>query len=83
MSFWLDFTSAVFFAVVAHSCVLLAGWATPSDVGLALTYVMYLIGLVQWCTRQFAEIENMTTSVERILAYSKDPPESDVFGHGS
>jgi ATP-binding cassette subfamily C (CFTR/MRP) protein 4 len=40
-----------------------------------LSYVVYLIGLVQWCTRQLAEVENMMTSVERIMTYAHLPSE--------
>jgi len=30
-------------------------------IGLALSYVMQLAGLFQWCTRQSVEVENLST----------------------
>jgi len=34
----------------------------PGTAGLALSYVMQLAGLFQWCTRQSVEVENLSTS---------------------
>ncbi|XP_023251373.1 multidrug resistance-associated protein 4-like isoform X1 [Seriola lalandi dorsalis] len=37
------------------------------EVGLVLTYAVTLIGNFQWSVRQSAEVENMMTSVERVV----------------
>uniref|UniRef100_A0A8C4IMQ3 ATP binding cassette subfamily C member 4 (PEL blood group) n=1 Tax=Dicentrarchus labrax TaxID=13489 RepID=A0A8C4IMQ3_DICLA len=43
----------------------------PGAVGLALSYAVTLTGMFQWGVRQSAEIENMMTSVERVVEYAE------------
>ena len=41
------------------------------DVGLAISSCITLTGMLQWGVRQSAEVENLMTSVERIMEYSR------------
>ncbi|KAL7564370.1 hypothetical protein ACA910_001519 [Epithemia clementina (nom. ined.)] len=64
------FTSIVsFLAVVVQS----GGWfdVDPAILGLALSMLIYLSGIFQWCIRQSAEAVNQMVSVERILEFGK------------
>ncbi|XP_057668383.1 ATP-binding cassette sub-family C member 4-like isoform X2 [Diorhabda carinulata] len=45
------------------------------DIGLAITQAISLNGIVQYGIKQWAEIENKMTSVERILEYSETEKE--------
>jgi hypothetical protein len=44
-------------------------------VGLALSHVLQLTGMLQWWVRQTTEVENNMTSVERLVEYSQLPQE--------
>ncbi|RKP21464.1 P-loop containing nucleoside triphosphate hydrolase protein [Rozella allomycis CSF55] len=72
----LDLLSSLFFTVSVIVCVLIKDKIDPGLVGLGLAYVMQLISLVQWCTRQLAEVENLMTCIERMLVYTKLPQEN-------
>ncbi|XP_055319307.1 ATP-binding cassette subfamily C member 4-like [Sitodiplosis mosellana] len=49
--------------------------ASSEMVGLALTQVLTLTGMLQWGVRQSAEVSNLMTSVERVLEYRDLEPE--------
>lgn len=56
----------------------------PEILGLALTHVIQLTGMLQWWVRQTAEVENNMTSVERMLDYGEleQEPASAAKGGG-
>ncbi|KAJ8350063.1 hypothetical protein SKAU_G00251930, partial [Synaphobranchus kaupii] len=67
----LDAICAVFVSVTAFGCLLLRDDLEAGAVGLALSYAVTLMGMFQWGVRQSAEVENMMTSVERVVEYTE------------
>ncbi|KAJ3154317.1 Multidrug resistance-associated protein 4 [Geranomyces variabilis] len=77
LGFRLDVGSAGFLFIVAIASVGLRNslGLRPGVIGLLLSYVLQLTGLLQWAVRQSAEVENYMVSVERVLEYTTLPPE--------
>lgn len=67
----LDGMCSVFVTITAFGCLLLKDTMNAGDVGLALSYAVTLMGMFQWGVRQSAEVENMMTSVERVVEYTE------------
>ena len=67
-------TVATFTAVVAHQ----QRWidVEPGILGLAISMLIQLAGLFQWCIRQSAEVVNLMVAVERVLAFRDLPSEA-------
>lgn len=58
----LDIMCLVLLALTAFISGALRTSVAPGTAGLALSYVMQLAGLFQWCTRQSVEVENLSTN---------------------
>ncbi|XP_029968450.1 multidrug resistance-associated protein 4-like [Salarias fasciatus] len=67
----LDGICSVFVTIISFGCVYLRDGLEPGAVGLALSYALTLTGMFQWGVRQSAEVENMMTSVERVVEYAE------------
>ncbi|XP_032413049.1 ATP-binding cassette sub-family C member 4 [Xiphophorus hellerii] len=67
----LDGMCAVFVTITTFGCLLLRDQLDAGSVGLALSYAVTLMGMFQWGVRQSAEVENMMTSVERVMEYTE------------
>ncbi|XP_028288222.1 ATP-binding cassette sub-family C member 4 [Parambassis ranga] len=67
----LDGICSIFVIVTAFGCLLLRDQLDAGSVGLALSYSVTLMGMFQWGVRQSAEVENMMTSVERVVEYTE------------
>jgi ATP-binding cassette subfamily C (CFTR/MRP) protein 4 len=69
-------TVASFAAVVVHQ----QAWMDidPAILGLAISMLIQLSGLFQWCIRQSAEVVNMMVAVERVLGYRDLPSEAEL-----
>ncbi|XP_036396882.1 multidrug resistance-associated protein 4 [Megalops cyprinoides] len=67
----LDGICSIFVAITAFGSLLLRNDLEAGAVGLALSYAVTLMGMFQWGVRQSAEVENMMTSVERVVEYTE------------
>ncbi|RDW92432.1 hypothetical protein BP5796_01826 [Coleophoma crateriformis] len=53
----------------------------PSTAGTILTYMLQVIGMVQFMIKQLAEVENSMNSTERVYNYGSElPQEANVIG---
>ncbi|KAJ8918454.1 hypothetical protein NQ315_008151 [Exocentrus adspersus] len=75
--FWLDLHCVIYTALVTVSILFIESETFGGSVGLALTQSTGLMGMFQWGMRQWSELENQMTSVERIQQYIEIDPEKD------
>lgn len=73
--FWLDMMCAVYTALIVYSFIIIDSSQFAGNVGLAITQAFGLTGILQWGIRNWAEVENLMTSVERVLEYQTAEPE--------
>ncbi|XP_061829600.2 ATP-binding cassette sub-family C member 4 [Nerophis lumbriciformis] len=66
----LDGLCSIFVTVTTFGCLLLRDQLDAGSVGLALSYAITLMGMFQWGVRQSTEVENLMTSVERVVDYT-------------
>ncbi|CAG9771150.1 unnamed protein product [Ceutorhynchus assimilis] len=74
----MDFAGAMFIVFIILVLLFADTKISVGDVGLALTQVMMLTGYLQWAVRQWADLENCMTSVERVLEYTEIQHEEDT-----
>ncbi|XP_026869463.2 multidrug resistance-associated protein 4 isoform X2 [Electrophorus electricus] len=67
----LDGMCSVFVTIMSFGCLLMRNDLEAGAVGLALSYAIALMGTFQWGVRQSAEVENLMTSVERVVEYTE------------
>ncbi|GLV41617.1 uncharacterized protein CBL_06846 [Carabus blaptoides fortunei] len=77
-AFYLDLVCVFYIAIVTLSFLVLGNEKFGGNVGLAITQVMGLMGMLQWGVRQSSELENQMISVERIVEYSNLENERDT-----
>lgn len=80
--FSLDVFCFVFTSLVIFSFLLLQQSFSGGEVGLAITQVMAMTGMIQWGMRQNAEVANQMMSVERVLEYTQIVPEPNLRDRG-
>ncbi|XP_056643788.1 probable multidrug resistance-associated protein lethal(2)03659 isoform X1 [Diorhabda sublineata] len=68
--FWLDFICVIYIALVIVALLFIKSEQFAGNMGLALTQAMTLTGTFQWGMRQWSELENQMTSVERVQEYA-------------
>lgn len=82
-AFYLDLVCVVYISTVTMSFLVIGNEKYGGNVGLAITQVMGLMGILQWGIRQSSELENQMISVERIVEYSnleQERPPEQPFG---
>ncbi|XP_047432400.1 ATP-binding cassette sub-family C member 4-like [Mugil cephalus] len=77
----LDSICSMFVTLTTFGCILLRDGLEAGQVGLVLTYAVTLVGNFQWTVRQSAEVENMMTSVERVVEYAELESEASWETH--
>ncbi|XP_011877734.1 PREDICTED: multidrug resistance-associated protein 4-like [Vollenhovia emeryi] len=81
--FFLDMFCFLFTSLVTFSFLLLKQSFTGGEVGLAITQVMAMTGIIQWGMRQSAEVANQMMAVERVLEYVQLPEEPNLRDRGA
>lgn len=76
-SFLFFVTSIYFFTLIEILKTLRIVDASGGSVGLAITQALSMSEILQWGMRQWCEVENQMTSVERILEYTTIESEED------
>ncbi|XP_066255316.1 probable multidrug resistance-associated protein lethal(2)03659 isoform X2 [Euwallacea similis] len=74
---WLDMHCVMYVALVTISFLFLRTEIYGGSVGLAITQALTLTGMFQWGMRQWSELENRMTCVERVKEYADLVPETD------
>ncbi|XP_030756720.1 probable multidrug resistance-associated protein lethal(2)03659 [Sitophilus oryzae] len=70
-AFWLDTIAVTCIGVATFTLIYFNKVLYGGDIGLIITQYMGLMGSLQWGMRQWSELENQMTSVERVLEYTK------------
>ena len=78
LGFRLDCLAFSLLLIVTPICVTLSSQVGLNGglIGLVLSYLLENIGLVQWCVRQSAEVENQMVAAERMQEYIQLTPEA-------
>ncbi|XP_049853049.1 ATP-binding cassette sub-family C member 4-like [Schistocerca gregaria] len=77
LGIWLDLLSSIFATIVTFSFFLLSeGSFGGSGVGLAISQSLVLTSMLQHGILQMTEVVSQITSVERVLEYTRIPPEA-------
>ncbi|EFA03656.1 probable multidrug resistance-associated protein lethal(2)03659 [Tribolium castaneum] len=76
-AFWLDVNCVIYVAIVILSFLFIGTEKYGGNVGLAITQSIALTGMLQRGIRQWSDLQNQMTSVERIFEYTQVPSEPD------
>ncbi|XP_044268715.1 probable multidrug resistance-associated protein lethal(2)03659 [Tribolium madens] len=75
--FWLDIHCVIYIGLVTLSFLFIGTETYGGNVGLGITQAITLTGMFQWGMRQWSELENQMTSVERVVEYTEVEVEHD------
>lgn len=68
---WLETICVLLLIFLVLSFLITDSTSYGGNVGLAITQVMGMMGLIQWAVRQSSDLEASMTSVERVMEYCK------------
>nr|CAI5849600.1 unnamed protein product [Callosobruchus analis] len=75
--FWLDAICVIYVGVAILILLFVKSESFGGNIGLALTQAMGITGMFQWGMRQWSELENQMTSVQRVQEYAVLKQEAD------
>lgn len=81
--FTLDVFCFFFISLVTFSFLLFNQSFSGGEVGLAITQIMAMTGIIQWGMRQSAEVTNQMMAVERVLEYIQLAAEPNLRDRGT
>ncbi|KAJ8951570.1 hypothetical protein NQ318_020447 [Aromia moschata] len=70
-AFYMDFSSVLFMTIIIARFLFFDLDTAAGDVGLAITQAAQLSMVIQFALMQWSETENLMTSVERVLEYTR------------
>ena len=68
---YIEWFCLLYLALIVIIFLIFEDLAVAGDIGLVITQITAVTGILQWGMRQTAELENQITSVERVLEYSR------------
>ncbi|XP_036143538.1 multidrug resistance-associated protein 4 [Monomorium pharaonis] len=77
-AFFLDLFCFFLTFIIIFSFLLLNQSFSGGEVGLAITQIMAMTGIIQWGMRQSAEVANQMMAVERVFEYIQLPAEPNL-----
>ncbi|XP_072762870.1 ATP-binding cassette sub-family C member 4 [Anoplolepis gracilipes] len=80
--FVLDVFCFFFISLITFSFLLINQSFSGGEVGLAITQIMAMTGIIQWGMRQSAEVTNQMMAVERVLEYIQLAAEPNLKDRG-
>eukprot|EP00804_Cyclotella_cryptica_P018853 CCRYP_020942-RD/>CCRYP_020942-RD protein AED:0.33 eAED:0.33 QI:0/0.9/0.90/1/0.9/0.90/11/87/1336 len=82
LGFRMDSLMFIFLSIATFAAVIVQDqkWLNidPGILGLALSLLIQLAGLFQWCIRQSAEVVNQMVAVERVIGFRDLPSEAPL-----
>lgn len=74
----LEFICFFYLMAIVIGCFYLQ--LSSSEIGLAMVQVLTLLSFIQWCMKQWADLSNQVTAIDRLLYYTDLPPENQPAG---
>ncbi|XBW38273.1 hypothetical protein QEN19_003862 [Hanseniaspora menglaensis] len=80
---FIDMVACLFALIIALLCITRTFHVNAASVGVMLTYVLQLPGLLNTLLRSMTQTENDMNSVERLVSYSMELPQEAAYKSGN